>query len=404
MGALDRALQHVIVDDLRLDARGESCELSARIGSTALAPDGERLWFRFPAEMRPAQLDASPFLPGVLLACMRLGEPLVIDGPVSPRLLGAAEKAKAMYGGWYSGRVSDVPVEADAQVPAAPTPAAGTFFTRGVDSWYTALNGMAGAPAAPTIPITKLIYSPTSDYLVGRPTEALQRAERAGAAELTHEASDSLGGDFVLVDSNMRELVEPTYPWAYTHGAILGSLALALGLARVHIPATLQTGNAVPNGSHHDLDPLWSTERTEIVHDSGDVTRPEKIRFLADRPEALDRLKVCINQSAETNCGKCPKCLRTMVALQIAEPLQGRPSFDQRLRLHRVALMPTRLGLERASYHELRAAADRAGGHIALRAALRFAGAQGKLPLPLVRAKRRLEARVRSERHPRSVR
>jgi hypothetical protein len=393
----------MVVDDVRLDDRGEGCELSARVSRTALATDGERIWFRFPNELRPPQPDASPYLPGLLLACMRLGEPLVIDGPVSPRLLSGAQEAKGIYRGWYprvsggyqrvSGGylgVSDVPIKAEPHAPAPAKPAAGCFFTRGVDSWYSALNGMAGAAAAPAVPITNLIYSPTADFVVGRPTEAWKREVRATAAERTREACKAIGCDLVLVDSNMRELVEPTYPWGFTHGAMLASLGLALGLARVHIPGTVKGSNSVPHGSHPQVDPLWSTERTEIVHDRADVTRPEKVRFLADRPEALDRLKVCINQSAEANCGRCPKCVRTMVALRLAEPLDGSPSFDQPLRLRRVALLPSRYDLERASYREVRAAAERAGGHAALRVALRCAGALGRLPTPVIAIKRRL--------------
>jgi hypothetical protein len=68
-------------------------------------------------------------------------------------------------------------------------------------------------------------------------------------------------------------------------------------------------------GSHPLTDPLWSTEGTEIVHEGAEVGRADKVAKIAENPAALACLMVCAN-SVTSNCGRCEKCLRTMIALR----------------------------------------------------------------------------------------
>lgn len=389
----------MIVEDVRIDERNGTAELSARIRKSRLAPDGERAWFRFPAKFHPPELDASPYLPGLLVACMSLREPLIIDGPVSARLLDSAEQAKEIYRSWKS-KFADVRVEAARhELSPGAAPRAACFFTRGVDSWYTALNGMNGGATALDVPITTLIYCPTADFFVGNPTEHEQRTLRAASAALIREAGEQIGCEPVAVDSNLRELVEPHCKYEHSHGGLLASTALALGshLTRVHMASTLKVGHVVGLGSHPHLDPLWSTERTEFVHDGAEVSRVEKLRFLANHPVALERLKVCIDVSADGNCGRCGKCLRTMIGLRVAGAPEGE-RFDAPLRLHSVLRLRTRYDLERAMYHELLEDVERADGHHALRAAVRAAGVKGWLQARANQARWRAYARAQRAR------
>jgi hypothetical protein len=113
------------------------------------------------------------------------------------------------------------------------------------------------------------------------------------------------------------------------------------------------------------------------VHDRPDVTRVEKMRFLARHPVALERLKVCINQSADRNCGRCGKCVRTMIGFEVAGALDRTHAFDEPLRLWRVLRLRAWFELERALHHELLDEVRRAGGRRRLRLALRFASAYG---------------------------
>lgn len=322
---------------------------------------------------------------------MWLNEPLIVDGPVSARLLAAAPQAKDVYRSFYSHwnpQLADVEVRAETHSPGPATPTAGYFFTRGVDSWYSVLNGAAGSPNGSPGPMSVLLYWPTADFFAGRPSPGLAQRLRSESSSLIRVAAERTGHRLVLIDSNLRALVEPQRNWAYTHGALLASIGLALGfhLARVHIAGSLELGNLVPQGSHPELDPLWSTERTEIVHDGAQVSRVEKLRALARHPVALEHLKVCINQSSDANCGACPKCVRTMVGLRLAGASEAGPTFDARLKLRRVARVVPRYGLEWAFHRELEDALERSDGHRMLHAAHRCAGAQAKFRARVRRA------------------
>ena len=74
--------------------------------------------------------------------------------------------------------------------------------------------------------------------------------------------------------------------------------------------------------SHPALDPLWSTEAVEVVHDGAETRRVDKVAALAASPLALRYLRVCWeNRGGAYNCGRCGKCMRTMVDLDLAGAL-----------------------------------------------------------------------------------
>src|SRR5208337_2670196 len=69
-------------------------------------------------------------------------------------------------------------------------------------------------------------------------------------------------------------------------------------------------------------DPLWSTETTTFIHYCYGISRVEKARSLADNPLAQEYLRVCWeNRNGEYNCGRCNKCIQTMLALHLAGAL-----------------------------------------------------------------------------------
>jgi len=66
-----------------------------------------------------------------------------------------------------------------------------------------------------------------------------------------------------------------------------------------------------------DLDPLWSSEGLEYIHDGVETTRVEKAALVASNDSALNTLRVCMAvPEGEINCGKCEKCVRTMICLR----------------------------------------------------------------------------------------
>jgi hypothetical protein len=129
-----------------------------------------------------------------------------------------------------------------------------------------------------------------------------------------------MGKNLVVVKTNLREIIDPLVPWKWMHGSGMAAVAhvLAGGFQRIYISTSQWHGHQPANGSHILLDPLWSLESLELVHDGLEATRLEKVRMVAQSSLALQNLRVCyLNVGGAYNCGRCEKCLRTMVALQI---------------------------------------------------------------------------------------
>lgn len=321
----------MIVDQVRHQCGSTRCELSARVRSEAWAEEEFTLWYRVPAAVIPDHgsdaPDCSPFLAALLLWCLRRSEPLRIEGRVSKRLVDNAALASDICRSFWPDIMSAVDVTGAECEPGPGVPGAASFFTRGVDSWYTALTH--GDRPYDTPPLTHLIYVPTVDFM-------LDEAHRVRAIESTEAAASALGMTAVIVETNLREHTERFLHWGYYHGAGLASIGLVLGFSHVLLPGARSYAQLVPEGSHPLLDPLWSTARTEIVHHGAEASRWDKVRHLADAPVALHALKVCFDENTDGNCGRCPKCIVTMVMLEAVGKLEECP-FDRPLDRARVA-------------------------------------------------------------------
>ena len=144
--------------------------------------------------------------------------------------------------------------------------------------------------------------------------------ERVGSR--LRDAADQLGLPLLEVATDLQALgLAAGVGWGDYHGAALATVAMLLAPAfeRFLVPATHTYGHLEGLGSHPLLDPLWSTEAVELVHDGADATRAQKLTRLADVPAARAHLRVCWrNTDGAYNCGTCEKCVRTAVAARVA--------------------------------------------------------------------------------------
>jgi hypothetical protein len=316
--------------DVRLAREGERVALIGRI-EPAGRPATEVV-FRYPAEYAPAgEPSADPFLTALLVPALVVGEPLLLEPPVSPRLLRRTVTVQDILTTWHPAR-RRIPVTAPVR-PAAPGGAArgrgvGAFFSGGVDSCYTLVKSRLGLPSAAD-PITHLIFVKGFDAPLA---EAVGLA--ASEARL-REVAGRHGCAFIAVETNLRDVFSA--PWAELyHGSALAAVGLALApvLGTVLIPSSYDYQELMPHGSHPLLDELWSTETTDFLHDGCEVNRVDRLALLVRHaPTLVDQLRVCWEGSrgGPVNCGRCGKCVRTMVMLRALGHLGRTPSFPSEL-------------------------------------------------------------------------
>jgi hypothetical protein len=321
---------------------GDDVVLSTTVALPAQAP--KRLWFSVPerfAHLLAASADAC--LPVLMAHAMARGLDLHIDAPVSARLLDGSRRVMARYAEWSGAdraRLRPVHIVAPtaSPVPASPMGArAGSLFSGGVDSIFTVLRNHERHPHGDPQRIEYIIIAHGLDVKLD--DHRLFEQVLANAQEFAR----AMGVMLVPLRTNARAFVDSLLDWGhYGHGPCLASVshALASGLHTITIGSTYWHDIMPTWASHPEIDPLWSSERLQFVHDGAEVTRFEKVRVIARSDPALRALRVCWrNSGGQFNCGACEKCLRTMFALAAHGALARAARFPERLDLELVSAL-----------------------------------------------------------------
>jgi len=108
-------------------------------------------------------------------------------------------------------------------------------------------------------------------------------------------------------------------------------------LNRVVVPSQYAGTNDFHWADHIEVNSIWQTDSVTLSFDSGDVPRPVKVSRVAEDATALKNLRVCWRATNELNCSQCEKCLRTMVALDIAGASKIASTFNWPLGLNSIA-------------------------------------------------------------------
>jgi hypothetical protein len=320
-----------------------------------------------------------------ILPCMRAGAgQLFAEGEVSLRFVSALSKIQDIYCMWDS---SLHRTEIKSVMPALPTSSTesrvGTFFSGGVDSFYTFLKHQDE--------ITDLIFVHGLDIRLNN------TSLREKSSKKIHEIASKFGKNVVEIETNIRELLDPYVDWGnFGHGAVLAAIGHLLFPAfhRIYITASHTYADLFPWGSHPVLDPLWSSESLEFCHDGCEATRVEKVSLISRYDIALQSLRVCwSNPNSSYNCGRCEKCLRTMINLKVNNALSRCTTFDEELDIKLVWKMIVSDDSTRAFVRENLDALEKHQGDGELRKALQYVLNRPQWPHKI---KRRLSAIISS--------
>jgi hypothetical protein len=347
----------MIIKDTQIRRTGTATVISAKCKIRKFGWD--RLYFRLDntAHLNYIQNDASPFAASLLLPSMKQGTDLIIDGSISGQLYAGMHAVMEEVLKWDIG-LRPISIEAEALVPDPPRPQrSASFFSGGVDSFYTYLKHRNDP--LETDQVTAFIL--VNGFDIDR--HNLQLWDRALANVKSVAKADDV--ELMVVRSNIQAVVEPMLVWDYSHGGCLAAVGLFLrgAFSQIYIPSTHSVSEQIPWGSNLALDGHWSTESTRFIHDGTEATRLEKVvSQIARSPLALEHLRVCFaNEKGAYNCGRCDKCLRTMINLFIAGVLEKSGTFPHYIDPDLVAAVPTIPGEHGGIFHteNLRALGER---------------------------------------------
>jgi len=347
----------MIIKETQIHRTGAATALSAKCKIRRVGWD--RLYFRLDnsAHLNCIHNDASPFAASLLLPSMKQGTNLVIDGSISGQLYKGMHAVMDEVLQWDIG-LQPISIEAEALVADPPRPQrSASFFSGGVDSFYTYLKHRDDPLKTDQVTAFILVNGFDIDrhnlQLWDRTLENIKSVAKADDVEL------------MVVRSNFQDLVEPMLVWDYSHGGCLAAAGLFLrgAFSQIYIPSTHSVSEQIPWGSNLALDGHWSTESTTFIHDGTEATRLEKVvSQIARSPLALEHLRVCFaNEKGAYNCGRCDKCLRTMINLFVAGVLEKSGTFPHDIDPDLVAAVPTIPGEHGGIFHteNLRALSER---------------------------------------------
>jgi hypothetical protein len=251
---------------------------------------------------------------------MRAGEALRIAAPVSPRLAMMLPRIRDIFHTWWP-HLSRIDIDVTSAVAGAATAPnrSATFFSGGVDSFYTFLKHHGGHGTLP-VPMAHVIFM--------RGTET--RLERLSGVDETEQAvraiAARMGAHVIVGETNFRSVLQgpPGHlHWEHHYqGSALAAIALGLsqGLRFACIPSAHSYNDLFAEGSTPLVDEMFSTERLQVLHDGAEASRPMKVARIIewDRDLVLQHLRVCLeNRGGASNCGRCRKCVRTAVTLRV---------------------------------------------------------------------------------------
>ena len=268
------------------------------------------------------------FLIGLHLA-MYHKTPLTIRGNVSKKLFKNAQ--------WYIQKIlcdfSDLLAPVEVTIDGyAPTKGNGLLIGTGISCGVDSLSTIQDRFVKETDPDYRInslfIFNCGSHGNYGSPDTQIvfgSRVQRAIAV------ANELNLPLIILDTNFhsfrREDNKVTMLFLSMYSCVL---SLQNAIKRYYIPSGCSYQGIKDYGdkTHHNdlatacdsyLIPLIQTERTELIVDGCQRRRVDKIAAMTDWDVARKYLNVCLLQKGadSTNCGKCSKCLRTMLALEI---------------------------------------------------------------------------------------
>jgi len=287
----------------------------------------ECYWFEISEDYADAlSSTGNPWLTCLLPLAVTFGEPLCINMPVDRVLFENAQKLMHIWKGWYP-HLHVVPIEAEVIEAVKPKKhrRIASFFSLGVDSYFSLLKYDEDAASDSLSPISDLIFVGGFD----RNLDQLGTFDKL--QEIANKVASELSKRLIVISTNMRYTRFKETDYSYlSQASILASVLHALeGLEynEVLLPSSYSHQQLAPYGSHPLTDILFSTSSTKINHHGTEFNRVEKTQLVTQSDIAMQTLRPCWPLPLGENCKSCSKCLRTMATLEVIGVLDKCTAF-----------------------------------------------------------------------------
>jgi hypothetical protein len=328
----------VRVSDLSLAKHDGRIRLSARIAWEDRDTPPRTMWIDFPTDLRDeVDLTADAILPPALGAALRDGEQrLSIDAPACPRLLEGLAISAELIASWFP-RVRATRIETAGTRASVPSGLrAALCLSGGVDS-LSALQVNRDTVSAnhPDSYRDGIYYFGLNTYdFDGEVPKADRVAAFQSHARRLERFGDAAGVRVLSVSTNIRTFAATWEDWdigGQTPALVAGAHALTRRMRSLAIAGAGNGITPVLHGTHPLLDPHFSSFGLDVRVVEAMPRRFEKVARLAEWPAALDALHVCflfdVQASGPPNCGRCEKCIRTMIELLLCGALDRASTF-----------------------------------------------------------------------------
>ena len=314
------------VENIRLEKKGDRTRVTATVLWEDCGRPAQDIYFETVEEFADS-LSCNPhaFLVACIMPAMYFGEERVsIDGEVCPELKdGLMTVMNWMRFWWYEPARRLVKIEARTRsgFPLPRTPErAGLFFSGGIDALATLRANRLNYP----------LEHPGSikDGLLVCGLEIRDPKIFGYVLDSVSVLAEDAGVTLVPIYTNIRSLgpEDNNEFWGKFWlnefmGAVFSAIAHAFSrrLTEVSINSCHDIPNLIPYSSHPLINPNYSSWDLRIRHEGITLSRYEKTKLVAGWDLALQHLRVCnrteVYQPGMLNCGKCEKCVRTMLAL-----------------------------------------------------------------------------------------
>jgi hypothetical protein len=299
----------------------------------------ETVYFSVPSEqahwIRP---EPNAFMVGTAMAAMWNGETrMEIDGGVDPQLHSRLTIAMRLLKRWHQSQLQPVKIVAPAAAHHLPDTRLSTtalFLSGGVDSLSALYWNAKQYPMGDPRRVSVAFFVHGLD--VGDPNKPNRLDVWNLGIQKLSVLCQELGVELVTVKVNLRNLAMSWRLYGgWQHASLLAAIAHAAS-TRIHrciiAPDYSVEHIPHPHGSHPWLNSYFGADFLAII--TGDMeqfSRVEKIRFLSAQPGVLNALRVCWDSPAipegHLNCGRCLKCVRTMLAFMACGQLAQTTAF-----------------------------------------------------------------------------